>query len=150
MVRQGYLPWLREGRPVAAYAADPRAYFAEHSTPQRYLRSNIDLLGDPSLRFPPAQLTGIDPAARIHDSAVIQEPVRIGPKAVISREARVGPNVVIGRGAVVQPRARISDSVVWAGTSALGVLERCIVTPRRVIEVDKKDFKRYQTDRSNI
>ncbi|HVV87797.1 MAG TPA: NDP-sugar synthase, partial [Kofleriaceae bacterium] len=52
MIRQGYLPWLRAGLPVAAFEHEV-GYFAEHSTPARYLESNWAVLGGIVLRHPP-------------------------------------------------------------------------------------------------
>jgi NDP-sugar pyrophosphorylase family protein len=111
-IRQGYLPWLRAGERVAAYEHRD-GYFAEHSTPERYLASNWALLGGTQLRHPPTKLSGIDPTARIHPSAAIVEPVKIGAGAVVGPEAQIGPNAVIGDGAIVQ--ASIANTVVWAG-----------------------------------
>ena len=45
-IRQGYLPWLRAGERVAAYEHRD-GYFAEHSTPERYLASNWALRATP-------------------------------------------------------------------------------------------------------
>jgi mannose-1-phosphate guanylyltransferase len=111
-IRQGYLPWLRAGERVAAYEHRD-GYFAEHSTPERYLASNWALLGGAPLRHPPTKLAGIDPTARIHPSATIVEPVKIGTGAVIGADIQVGPNAVVGDGATVQ--ASIGHTVVWAG-----------------------------------
>jgi mannose-1-phosphate guanylyltransferase len=111
-IRQGYLPWLRAGERVAAYEHRD-GYFAEHSTPERYLASNWALLGGAQLRHPPTRLSGIDPTARVHPAAAIIEPVKIGAGAVIGAGAEVGPNAVVGDGATV--RAPISNTVVWAG-----------------------------------
>ena len=112
MIRQGYLPWLRAGGVVRAYEHEG-GYFAEHSTPERYLESNRALLGGAALRHPPGRLTGIDPTARIHPSAAIAAPVRICAGAVIGPGVAVGPYTVVGEGAVVN--ASIADAVVWAG-----------------------------------
>jgi NDP-sugar pyrophosphorylase family protein len=112
-IRQGYLPWLRGGERVAAYEHDDGGYFAEHSTPERYLASNWALLGGAALRHPPSKLAGIDPTARIHPGAVIVPPVKIGAGAVVGPGAVIGPDAVIGDGAVV--RASIARTVVWAG-----------------------------------
>ena len=111
-IRQGYLPWLRAGGRVAAYEHED-GYFAEHSTPERYLASNWALLGGARLRHPPTRLSGIDPTARIHPSATIVEPVKIGAGAVVGAGVTVGPDAIIGDGAVV--RASIARTVVWAG-----------------------------------
>jgi mannose-1-phosphate guanylyltransferase len=111
-IRQGYLPWLRAGERVAAYEHRD-GYFAEHSTPERYLASNWALLGGAPLGHPPTRLHGIDPTARIHPTAVIVEPVKIGAGAVVGAGASIGPNAIIGDGAIV--RTSIAGTVVFAG-----------------------------------
>ena len=114
-IRQGYLPWLRAGEPVLAYEHTD-GYFAEHSTPERYLESNWALVAGQHLRNPPGRLTGIDPTARIHPTAVIEEPVRIGAFARIGAGVTVGPHAVVGDGATVE--RSIERTVVWAGARA--------------------------------
>jgi NDP-sugar pyrophosphorylase family protein len=110
-IRQGYLPWLRAGERVAAFEHRD-GYFAEHSTPERYLASNWDLLAGARLRHPPSQLRGVDPTARIHPAATLIDPVRVGAGAVIG-PVTVGPHAVIGDGAII--RAPLAQTVVWAG-----------------------------------
>jgi mannose-1-phosphate guanylyltransferase len=110
-IRQGYLPWLRAGERVAAYE-HTGGYFAEHSTPERYVESNRALLSGTVLRHPPGRLVGIDPTARIHPEAKILEPVKIGAGARIGA-VTVGPFAVIGDGAVVE--AAVANAVVWSG-----------------------------------
>lgn len=114
-IRQGYLPWLRAGQRVAAYEHE-RGYFAEHSTPERYLESNWALLGDTELRHPPAPTRGIDPSARVDPSARIVEPVRICANATIAANVTVGPYAVVGEGARIE--RSIERTVVWAGAVA--------------------------------
>src|SRR6185295_2227499 len=61
MISQGYLGWIHAGEHLAAYEHE-RGYFAEHSTPERYLASNRALLtGEAILRHPPGRLGRIDP-----------------------------------------------------------------------------------------
>ncbi|HLL21747.1 MAG TPA: NDP-sugar synthase [Kofleriaceae bacterium] len=115
-IRQGYLPWLRAGERVAAYE-HTRGYFAEHSTPERYLASNWALLGGTSLRHPPGRLIGIDPTARIHPTAKIVAPVRIGAGAIIGPDITVGPDVVVGAGAHVT--RSLTRTVVWSSGTIL-------------------------------
>lgn len=124
-IRQGYLPWLRAGERVAAYEHRD-GYFAEHSTPERYLASNWSLLGGARLRHPPTRLSGIDPTARIHPSATIVEPVKIGTGAVIGAAATIGPNAIVGDGAAVN--APIANTVVWAGAVVDATPADAIVT----------------------
>lgn len=133
MVRQGYLPWLRAGESVGAHVVE-HGYFAEHSTPARYLASNFDLLGGEGLRFPPGQSRGIDADATVDSSAEIIAPVRILAGAHIAKGASVGPNVVVGHGATVEAGTRITRSVVWAGATARGNLANVIVTKTAVVD----------------
>ncbi|MGE0868642.1 MAG: sugar phosphate nucleotidyltransferase [Kofleriaceae bacterium] len=109
-IRQGYLPWLRAGERVAAYEHTD-GYFAEHSTPERYLQSNWDLL-EAQLRHPPGRLTGVDPTARIHPTATIVPPVKIGTGAQIAAGVTVGPYAIVGTGARVE--RSISRTVMWS------------------------------------
>lgn len=116
-IRQGYLPWLRAGEPVLAYE-HRHGYFAEHSTPQRYLESNWALL-DPQrepLRHPPGRLHGVDPTARIHPTATVERPVKICARAIIGEGVTVGPYAVVGEGARVE--RSIAHTVVWPGATA--------------------------------
>ena len=110
-LRQGYIPWMREGGRVAAYEHEV-GYFAEHSTPERYLESNWAILGGATLRHPPGRVVGVDPTARIHPAAALVEPVSIGPGARIDA-VTVGPFAVVGAGAHVT--RSITRAVVWDG-----------------------------------
>ncbi|HSN29220.1 MAG TPA: NDP-sugar synthase, partial [Kofleriaceae bacterium] len=114
-IRQGYLPWLRAGEPVLAYEHTD-GYFAEHSTPERYLESNWALLRGEPLRHPPGRLAGVDPTARIHPPATIEGPVKICARATIGEGVTVGPYAVVGEGARVE--RSIERTVVWAGARA--------------------------------
>ena len=131
-VRQGYLPWLRAGGEIAAFEVG-REYFAEHSTPRRYLDSNLAVVRGASLRCPPGELTGVDPSAEIDASAVIRSPVRIGPRARIGAGAVVGPDAIVGTGAIVSADARVSQAVVWSGARAEGEVRDCIVARHGVV-----------------
>ena len=126
-IRQGYLPWLRAGERVAAYEHED-GYFAEHSTPERYLESNWALLSGTRLRNPPSmRLAGIDPTARIDPTATIVEPVKIGARAVIAAGVTVGPYAVVGDHARVE--RSIAHTVVWANaTAAPGDSEPIVTT----------------------
>ncbi len=125
-LRQGYLPWLRAGERLAAYEhAD--GYFAEHSTPERYLASNWALLDGTPLRHPPsAALAGIDPSARIDPTATIVSPVRIAARAQIAAGITVGPYAVVGENARVE--RSITRTVVWANAVATAGDGDAIVT----------------------
>jgi mannose-1-phosphate guanylyltransferase len=138
MVRQGYLPWLQSGERVSAFVHQG-GYFAEHSTPKRYLQSNIDLLSGAKLTNPPGPLRGVFPSASVHRTAIITEPVLIGPGAEIGAYSQVGPHVVIGSHAIVAEEAQLRDCVVWPRAEASGVHEKVIVTPQGIIEASGSD-----------
>ena len=134
MIRQGYLPWLRAGAPVAAFEHEG-GYFAEHSTPARYLASNWALLDGTPLRHPPGVLRGVDAAAAVDPTATVRAPVRIGPGARIAAGAVVGPYAVIGAAATVAAGAHVERAVVWAGAQVAGDVREAIVTPHAVVPV---------------
>jgi mannose-1-phosphate guanylyltransferase len=136
MIRQGYLPWLRDGEPVAAFEADPDDYFAEHSTPERYLESNLALLRGAPLRHPPAPLHGVDATAHVATTARLRHPVKIGPRAFIGEGAVVGPDAVIGGHAVVEENTEVVRSVVWRGARVVEPVRDAVVTPRAVTPID--------------
>lgn len=134
MVRQGYLPWLQGGAHVAAYVHQG-GYFAEHSTPARYLASNWAMLDNVPLRHPPATLVGIDPRAEIAASAVIRPPVRLAAGARIGEGAVVGPYVVVGAGARVAPHVTLRHAVVWQGAVCVRDAENAIINAHGVVQV---------------
>lgn len=134
MIRQGYLPWLRGGEIVSAFEQRD-GYFAEHSTPARYLASNWAMLDGVPLTAPPGDLRGIDQAADVARDAVIHEPVRIGPGASIGAGARVGPYAVVGTGAIIDAGTVLERTVVWAGARVNGVVRDAIVTAAGVMSV---------------
>ena len=109
-IRQGYLPWLRAGEPVLAFEHE-HGYFAEHSTPERYLASNWALLDGQRLRHPPAELTGVHPAARVHPDAKLVGPLRICAGAEVG-PVTVGPHAVVGANARVTEN--LSNAVLWS------------------------------------
>jgi NDP-sugar pyrophosphorylase family protein len=114
-LRQGYIPWMHAGERVMAYE-HVHGYFAEHSTPERYVESNWALLtGRDRVAHPPGPVRGVDPTARVHPTAAIVEPVRLGAGAEIGEGVIVGPNAVVGDGARVT--RSITNTIVWAGAS---------------------------------
>ncbi len=134
MVRQGYLPWLQAGGVVAAFEHNA-GYFAEHSTPARYLASNWAMLDGAPLSAPPGELVGIDEAADVAAGAIVRDPVRIGPGASVAAGATIGPYAVIGTGSVVEADSVVERAVVWAGARVRGVVRDAIVTPSGVVAV---------------
>ena len=135
IVRQGYVPWLEEGLAIHALPMDPARYFMEHSTPERYLEGNLNLLrGRAKLAHPPGPLVGVDAAADVHPEAELVAPVRIGPGATVGAYAVVGPDVVIGARARVAAGVRVSRSVIWSGVTLAQDTDGAIVTPRQRVK----------------
>jgi len=133
MVRQGYLPWMQDGRGVVA-AFEHDGYFAEHSTPARYLRGNVDLLaglarGQRPLAHPPAGIApGISPGARIAAATDVSPAALVADGAIVEAGARIGPGTVVGRGATIAAGAHLERTVVWPAARAEGRLADTIVT----------------------
>lgn len=132
MIRQGYLPWLLGGERVMAF--EHEGYFAEHSTPERYLEGNAAVVGGARLRFPAGPAAGVDAGARV-DGAHIVGAVRVASGAVVEPGATVGPNAVIGRGAVVRAGRTVRDAVVWPGVVVEEDLDHAIATPDGIVRV---------------
>jgi mannose-1-phosphate guanylyltransferase len=134
VIRDAYIPALEAGARIAAVRFD--GYFAEHSTPARYLAGNLALLRAPALLpYPPGPLTGVDPNARVAAGAVIHGPCRIAAGATIAAGAEVGPAVVIGAGAHVAAGVRLREAVVWPDTVVTADADRCVVTPTGIVPV---------------
>jgi NDP-sugar pyrophosphorylase family protein len=136
-IRQGYLPWLRDGAEVAAFEVDPARYFCEHSTPDRYLDGNLALLGGAALANPPGRLRGVAPTAHIHSTATIRHPVKIGDGAHIGADSIVGPSAVVGEHAIVEAGASLVESVVWPRARVRGQHRRAIITPRAAVDASR-------------
>ena len=135
VIRDAYLPALRAGEEIRAVTL--AGYFAEHSTPERYLAGNLALLRDPGLlRDPPGPLAGVDPGARVAPGARIVGPVRIAAGAEIEAGAEVGPDVVVDAGARVASGARVRRAVVWSGATATGEVADAVVTTTGVVAVE--------------
>jgi NDP-sugar pyrophosphorylase family protein len=112
VIRDAYIPALLAGATIHAEVLT--GYFAEHSTPERYLAGNLALLRAPSLvPHPPGPLVGVDPGARVDPAATLIAPYRIDAGATIEPGAVVGPDVVVGAGARVATGVHLRRSVVW-------------------------------------
>jgi mannose-1-phosphate guanylyltransferase len=134
VIRDGYLPALRAGETIRAVTL--AGYFAEHSTPARYLTGNLALLRDPGLlRDPPGPLAGVDPGARVAAAARLVAPVRIAAGAEIEAGAEVGPDAVVDAGARIAAGARVRRAVVWSGATATGDVSDAVVTPTGVVGI---------------
>jgi len=126
-VRDAYIPALLEGARLQAFVTG--GYFAEHSTPERYLKGNLALLRDPALvPHPPGPLVGTDSAARIDPAARLIGPFRIAAGAVVEAGATVGPEVSLGENTRVATGAHLERTVVWPGVTATGHHANAVIT----------------------
>jgi NDP-sugar pyrophosphorylase family protein len=132
IIRTAYQGALRDGAPINAFVQ--QGYFAEHSTPARYLDGNVALLEGATVAAAPGPVPGVDPTAEV-GRAVIRPPVRVGPRARIGDGAVVGPYVVVGHDAEVAAGASLRECVVWDGARAGGTHTRAIITPAAVHQV---------------
>jgi NDP-sugar pyrophosphorylase family protein len=142
IVRAGYRPALDRGVPLGAYLH--QGYFWEHSTPERWLRGNLNLVkglapDSPSgaeqgtkpavARFPPGPLRGVDPSARIAKDATLDAAVLVGPGAEIGKGVLLGPGVVVGPRARVDAGSSLANTLVLEGARASGSVENAVITP---------------------
>ncbi|HEY4188347.1 MAG TPA: NDP-sugar synthase [Polyangia bacterium] len=133
-VRDGYIPALLEGADLRAFVFN--GYFAEHSTPERYLAGNLALLRDPALvRFPPGPLRGVDEAAWVDFTARLVGPVRIATGALIGAGAVVGPDVVVGAGATIGAGVHVSRAVLWPGVIVERDAASVVITPDGAVAI---------------
>jgi NDP-sugar pyrophosphorylase family protein len=134
VIRDAYIPALVAGETIRAEVL--AGYFAEHSTPERYLAGNLALLRTPSLvPHPPGPLVGVDPGARVDPAARIVGPCRILAGAVVERGAEVGPGVVVGAGARVAAGACLQRAVVWPGVIVDHDLIDAVATADGVVSI---------------
>jgi len=131
VIGDAYIPALLAGNRIASLTM--KGYFAEHSTPERYLAGNLDLLQNPAL-LPeaPGPLVGVDDGAQVDASAEIRSPVRIAAGAVVEAGAVVGPMAVVCGGGRVAAGAEIARSVVWPGATASGKTVGAVIMPDAV------------------
>jgi NDP-sugar pyrophosphorylase family protein len=134
VIRDAYIPALLAGETIGAVTH--AGYFAEHSTPERYLAGNLALLREPALlRDPPGPLVGVDPAAAIDGRARVLAPCRIEAGAVVEGNATVGPFAVVGAGARVVGGVRVERAVVWPGAAVTTDAVDAVVTPTGTVAV---------------
>ncbi|HEX3694449.1 MAG TPA: nucleotidyltransferase family protein [Polyangia bacterium] len=135
VIRDAYIPALEAGARIMATRLP--GYFAEHSTPERYLAGNLALLADPSLvPGAPGPLVGVDRDAVVAAGALIAEPVRVQSGAVIESGAQVGPGVVVGAGARVAAGVRLRRAVVWAGVTVTADASDAVLTSAGPVSID--------------
>jgi len=127
-VRDAYIPALLEGAHLQSFVTG--GYFAEHSTPERYLKGNLALLRDPTLvPHPPGPLVGIASGARIDPAARLIPPFRIASGAVVEAGVTIGPEVVLGEDTRMTAGAHLERTVVWPGVTLTGRHTTAVITP---------------------
>jgi NDP-sugar pyrophosphorylase family protein len=125
VIRTAYHELFREG---GVFAHETKAYWWEHSTPERYLQGVANVLdGRARLEYAPGPLRGVDPRAEVDDSATIVDPVWIGPGARVGAGATVGPHVQLGAGARVAAGVSVRRSILWEGAGATEDLEDRVI-----------------------
>ncbi len=115
-IRQAYIPALLDGERIEAIRF--AGYWHEHSTPERYLQGNWNLLsGSVTLTHPPAPIRAVSSSATVEPGA------------------RLSPLVVVGARSVVRASARLDRVVVWPDSVVDGEIENAIVTPKGVFRL---------------
>lgn len=132
VIADAYIPALVGGARIHSLLAT--GFFADPSTPERYLEANLALLANPSLiPHPPGPLVGVDPGAHVAADARIVMPARIASDATVEPGATIGPLAVVCAGARVKRGARVERSVVWPGAVAEGLVSSAIATPQGLV-----------------
>jgi mannose-1-phosphate guanylyltransferase len=127
VIRDAYIPALLAGETMSAVTL--AGYFAEHSTPERYLAGNLALLRNPGLLAnPPGPLVGADPGAAIAAGARVTAPCRIDAGATVEAGAEVGPD-----GARVTAGARVRRAVVWPGATVTSDVADAVVMSDAIV-----------------
>lgn len=122
-IRQGYIPALLDGERIEGIRYD--GYWHEHSTPERYLQGNWNLVsGSVTLTHPPGVLRAISPSA------------------IVEPGAQLSPLVVVGARSVVRAGARLDRVVVWPDSTVDGELCDAIVTPKGITAVRDEPARR--------
>src|SRR5207244_3628628 len=113
-IRQAYIPALLDGERIEGVRYD--GYWHEHSTPERYLQGNWNLLsGAVTLAHPPGPLRAIAPDATVEPGASLTSQVVVGARTRI----RAG--------------ACLDRVVVWPDCTVDGALSDAIVTPKGIV-----------------
>lgn len=114
-IRQAYVPALLDGELILGVRH--AGYWHEHSTPERYLQGNWNLLDGAALPHAPGPIRAVAPTAAVE------------PGAELSR------HVVVGARSRVRATARLDRVVVWPDSVVEGAITNAIVTPRGVFPV---------------
>jgi NDP-sugar pyrophosphorylase family protein len=97
-----------------------RGYWIDIGTPQKYLQAQRDILNGHfpvSLDAPRRAGGWVHPEAEVQPGAELLAPFYIGPRCRVAASAVVGPDAVLVEEVEVAAGARVSDSVLWRGSS---------------------------------
>ncbi len=126
IIADGYMVMMRSGEVLSGHL-QPDEYFAEPSTPRRYLMAALDVI-DGRVGLERFRAGGVDPFAgcqemtkgvfvhstvKVDSSAILEPPCWIGKGAAIEQGAVVGPRALVEQEATIGEGARVKDSVVW-------------------------------------
>lgn len=136
ILRSAYRALFEKGAPLSGYVH--RGYFYEHSTPERYLQGNFNLLrGDVEPLWAPGPLRGVHETAQIAEDVEVDDLALIGAGAVIEAGARIGGLSVVGAGARVAAESHVRRSVIWPGAEAAGDVELSVVTEKTTLRLEE-------------
>ena len=138
VIRETYRELFRADAPLYGYVHP--GYFFEHSTPERYLQGNFNLLArGTAISAAPFPLTGVAPGAVLGHGVQRAPQSLIGAGALVGEGATIGELTVVGAGATIAPGVRIERSVVWPGAEVTVDLERAIATGSETLSVGPLD-----------
>lgn len=128
LVRDGYIGHFKKGTPIGVFDAGD-AYWLEHSTPERYLQGNLNLL-----KMGPQGPFG-DILAEKGVWHKNEDSWSFIHKSVNDESAsRCGRFTVCGPGTQIAENVRTEKSVIWEGCSVQNDILSCIVTPLGIVE----------------
>ena len=107
-------PSVAEGGALAGCFAPEDSFWSDLGTPGRYLGAHREFLTRGTLPpETPGRLVLEDELTP--DGGRVRAPSYLGPGARVEAGGTAGPLAVLGAGAVVGRRARVAESVLWAG-----------------------------------
>jgi NDP-sugar pyrophosphorylase family protein len=96
-----------------------RGYWIDIGTPEKYRQVHRDILEE-RLAVPldgrPLRGGHVHATAEVDDGARLAGPFYVGPGCRVAAGAEIRPGTVLTAGVTVEARARVSDTIAWAGT----------------------------------
>ncbi|MFC1961600.1 sugar phosphate nucleotidyltransferase [Chloroflexota bacterium] len=121
---------LERDEPILSYPS--RAYWIDIGTPEKYLKTNQDLLREWGEEVRTEGKSDLHPGARISGPVLIGEGCTVAEGARLKGPAVLGPRCEIGRGAIVD------GAVLWQGVriGEEALVRNCIVGAGGCIEAE--------------